>query len=171
MISAIVLVPDRRRSDDADHVREVAVRSLAWLVSAVVAGVVGDVTLAGPADVDLADIADRVGCKVVAASDEAERLTLAIADSQHGRVLILRAGYQHDATVIDELDAFLRRSGPETALILAAPETLIERILPDRAPVIGILMPHGGAGTGSFDQLVRRSRRATRLRARGTRIV
>lgn len=172
MIPAIVLVPDPRPPDDADHVREIAVRSLVWLVSAVVAGVVGDVTLAGPADIDLDDVADRVGCKVVVARDEAERLALALAGGQEGRVLVLRAGYHHDATVTDDLDAFLRRSGPEAAaLILAAPETLIERMVPGRAPVVGILMPRGRGGAGGFGQLVRRSRRATRLRARATRIL
>ena len=172
MISAVVLVPDLGRSDDADRVREIAVRSLVWLVSAVVAGVVRDVTLAGPADIDLDDVADRVGCKVVSASDEPDRLALAMTGRQDGRVLLLRAGYHHDATVTDDLDAFLRRSAPEAAaLILAAPETLIERMVPGCAPVVGILMPRGRVESGDFGQLVRRVGRATRLRSRATRIL
>ena len=172
MISAIVLVPDLRRSDDVDHVREIAVRSLVWLVSAVVAGVVRQVILVGPADIGLHEIADQAGCEVVAAGNEMERLALAMAGSRDARVLVLRAGYQHDATLTDDLDAFIRRAEPEaTALILAAPETLLQRIWPERAPVTGVLLPSGRAAMGDFRQLVRRARGATRLRARASRIL
>ncbi len=171
MISAIVLVPDPGRLESADDLGEVVVRSLAWLVSAVVAGLVREVVLAGPPGVGLGDIADRVGCEVFLAGSEAERLDGAVAVCRTARVLVLRAGYQPDAPVGDEINAFIRRAGPDAmALILAAPETMLERLLPGRAPVIGVLTPCGRVGTGGFDRLVRRSKPATRLRTRASRI-
>ena len=171
MISVIVLVPDVHRSDDADRFREIVARSLVWLVSAVVAGIVRDVTLAGPATLGLDEIADEAGCKLVEADDEAERIGAAVAGSRDARLLVMRAGYQPDATLTADLDAFLRRAAPDAAaLVLAAPETLLERILPGRALVVGVLVPVRRLGEGSFRQLVRRSRGAVRLRVRAVRM-
>ena len=171
MISAIVLVSDPRRSDDVDHVHEIVVRSLVWLVSAVVAGVVRDVTLAGPADIGLAAVADQIGCKVVEADDEAERLVAAAIGSRDARLLVMRSGYQPDVNLTAEIEAFVRRSEPDAAaLVLAVPEDALTRLLPGRAPVIGLLVPRAHVEAVDFSRLVRRTRRAARLRARATRI-
>ena len=171
LISVIVLVPDLHRSDDADRFREIVARSLVWLVSAVVAGVVRDVTLAGPAGVGLDEIADEAGCKLVEAGGEAEWIDAAVAGGRDARLLVMRAGYHPDATLVGDIDAFIRRAGPEAAaLVLATPETLLERILPGRAPVVGVLVPVRRLRAGRFRQLVRRSRNAVRLRARAARM-
>ncbi len=169
MISAIVLVPDHRRRTDVGYVREVVVRSLVWLVSAVVSGVVRDVVLAGPAGIGLGDIARQAGCKVVEALTEAERLGRAASDSRDARLLILKVGFQPEANLVEEIDAFVRRAGPEAAaLILATPETMLGRISPARASVIGILIPRDRMRAGEFRALVRATKGATRLRARAT---
>ena len=171
MISAIVLVPDLDRSGDPVRAREVAVRSLAWLVAAVVAGVVRDVTLAGPAGIGLGGIADEAGCKVVETNDEVERLRWAVVGSREARLLVLRAGYQPEAALTDEIATFLRRTDADAvAVVLAAPETILDRILPGGASVVAVLVPRGKIGTGAFGRLARRAGKATRFRARATRI-
>ena len=171
LISVVVLVPARHRSDDPDRFREIVARSLVWLVSAVVAGVVRDVTLAGPADVGLNEIADEAGCGLVEADDEAERIGAAVPGSRDARLLVMRAGYQPDTTLTAEMDAFIRWAAPDAAaLVLAAPETLLERIFPGRAPVVGILVPVRRLGAGRFGRLVRRLKGAVRLRARAVRM-
>ena len=171
LISVIVLVPDIHRSDDVDRFREIIARSLVWLVSAVVAGVVREVTLAGPSGIGLGAIADGVGCRVVEADGEAERVGAAVAGSRDARLLVMRVGYQPDSNLTADLDAFVSRTGPNAvALILAAPETMLERIVPGRARVVGVLFPAQRIGAGGFSQLVRRSRGAARLRARAARV-
>ena len=175
MISAIVLVSDRQSTDDTEHAHEIVVRSLVWLVSAVVAGVVRDVTLANPPGFGLSEVADQSGCALVEAEEEGARLAAAIAAVRGPRLLILRAGYHVDSRIGEEIDAFVRRQ-PETesALILSEPETAAQRLLPNRAPIIGVLLSKSTAqaiAPRSFSRLARAIRRGTRFRARATRIL
>ena len=174
MISAIVLASETRVGADLAHARETIVRSLVWLVSAVVSGVVRDVTLATPAGLGLSDVADHAGCDLVQADSECERLGTALARSRGALVLVLRGGYQPEAGLVDEIDAFVRRARPDAAaLVLASPASALQRLLPDLAPVIGILAPRDQlteTSIASFHRLSRHFRRGTRFRARGIKI-
>ena len=78
MTSAIVFVPTAT-GRSAPHDGELLVRSLVWLVSAVVAGAVRDVTLAGGPGLGLCDIADQSGCGFVEGASEAACLHAALA--------------------------------------------------------------------------------------------
>jgi hypothetical protein len=175
MISAIVLVSDRQSTDDLEHAHEVAVRSLVWLVSAVVSSTVRDVMLATPPGFGLSEVADQAGCALVQAEEESGRLAAAIAAARGPRLLILRAGYNLDARICDELDAFIRRRPEDTpAVILSEPQTAAQRLLPGRAPVVGVLASKAACAAlapRSFSRLVREMRGATRLKIRAERII
>jgi len=141
MISAIVLVPGGARSGPSRD-GELLARSLGWLVSAVVAGVVRDVTLAGPEGLGLADIAEQSGCDAVEDDHEAERLTKAVASSKQSRLLILESAFQPGDSMIGELDSLTRTMKlDQTASLLAAPATAWQGLLPGRARTVGLLAP------------------------------
>ena len=174
MISAIVLAPDASLADDLGHSREVVVRSLVWLVSAVVSGVVRDVTLAVPAGLGLSEVADQAGCDLVEADQEATRLALAVEANRGKRLLILKTGFQPEHGLIEEIDAFVRRAPADaTAVVRAKPETALTRLFPDRAPIVGVLVSKDAlaAHAGGFRRLARGFRRGTSLRTRAMRIV
>ena len=115
------------------------VRSLVWLVSAVVAGIVCDVTLAGPEGLGLTDIAEQSGCAVVEDNSEAGRLTKAVASSKQPRLLILEFAFQPAESMIGELDSFVRGMGlDESAHLLAAPATAWQRLFPSRSRTVGL---------------------------------
>jgi hypothetical protein len=141
MISAIVLVPGgawRGAARDG----ELLVRSLVWLVSAVVAGIVRDVTLTGPEGLGLADIAEQSGCAVVEDDSEAERLTKAVALSKQPRLLILEFAFQPAESMIGELDSLARVMGlDESAHLLATPATAWQRLFPSRSRTVGLFAP------------------------------
>lgn len=165
MISAIVLTPDGRLGDNPAHGREIVARSLVWLVSAVIAGIVRDVTLAASAELGLADLADQSGCRLVEAPHEGERLVAAAAASKQARLIVVRAGYHPDGGLIDEIAALERREPAETVAALhAAPATAWQRLLPGYAPVVGIVCSRHLAGrAGGFAALVRRAKRGRKL--------
>ena len=173
MISAIVLATEGRKAGDLAQGREIVVRSLVWLVSAVVSGVVRDVTLATPAGLGLADVADHSGCNLVQAESEAICLQQAVAGSRTGRILIVRAGYEPDHRLIEDLESFIRRSPPgSVAFIRAAPETWMQRLWPDRAPVVGLLVPKVRIlDDATFARLRSALQRGTTLRTRAVPIV
>jgi len=166
MISVVVLDPD---SHSDERAQEIVVRSLGWLVSAVVAGVVRDVTLAVSPAADLARIAEQAGCAIVQASDEADRLAAAVAKARCDRVLVIRVGYRPLGPLIEEIDMFDRAAGrTDAALLLAAPRTLLQRLFPGSAPVVGLLAPreHFACTRASFRTFSRSLRRANRLDSR-----
>lgn len=168
MISAIALVTDSA-GDPPERARETVVRSLAWLVPAVVAGVVRDVVAACPPAWEVEDIMDHAGCALVRAEGEADRLSAAAALVKCARVLVVRIGHQPEGPLAAEMDGFERGAPVEgNALVLLAPSRLSERLFPDRAPAVGLLLDREqlrGAPT-SFAQLARHSRNGRRLRTR-----
>ena len=165
MISAVVL-GSGDVSGDRDS-REIVVRSLAWLVSAVVAGVVRDVTIAVPTRLDLAEIADRVGCDVVHADTEADRLRGGAEKARSSRLLVVMAGYQPSDQLIQEIDARGGSSVDQTAIVLAEPSTSIQRLIPSLAPIIGVLTSKDSVlEASSFADLVRAAKGGVRFSAR-----
>lgn len=173
MLSAVVLVPEEWPGRDLDLEREIVVRSLVWLVSAVVAGVVRDVTLAVPPGLGLSGVADQAGCNLVAAATEAERLSLALKAARESRLILLKAGFQPEEGVIEELEAFERhRRGEAVAALLAMPERFIERLFPNTSPAAGLVLSRAALDPTGFNTLARRRRRgATVLKARARSIV
>lgn len=164
MISAIVLAngaPPARAG-------ELVVRSLGWLVSAVVAGVVRDVTAACPRDWPVEEVTEHAGCALVKAEGEAERLAAAAAIAKCELVLVLRLGYQPEGPLVAEIDAAQPRLAPDaSALLLEAPATMWQRLFPDRAPVAGLLLSRERvAAQASFSDLVRTAPAGLRLRTR-----
>lgn len=173
MISALVLAADLAAGDDAPDIREVAVRSLGWLVSAVVAGTVRDVTLAAPAALGLGDIADQAGCALVQADTEAERLAVAIESARGPLLLVIKSGFHPQSGLIEEVAHLVRHETEVRALILSTPTTFVERLLPDRAAVVGFLAPIAlcrGHGRRGFRPLTRSLGGATPLRHRASAI-
>ena len=163
MISVVVLMTAQH--SDRDQL-EIAARSLAWLVSAVVAGAVRDVVLTGPPGLDLREIADQAGCELIEADDEAGCLRGSLARARCGEVLLMRAGFEPDGPLVEEIKSRGARAF-RPALLLSTPATLIERLWPGRARTIGLLAGKAPLGTAStFDDAVRRCRGADRLRAR-----
>ena len=164
MISAIVLAT----GDPPERAREIAVRSLAWLVSAVVAGVVRDVTAACPCTWAVEDVMEHAGCTLVKAEHEAERVAAAVAHVKCERVLVLRLGFQPEGPLVAEIDAVQPRLEPgKAALLLEAPASVLQRLFPDRAPVVGLLVPRGRlSAPTSFKDLARTARGGHRLRTR-----
>lgn len=141
MISAIVLVPGGPSRGGARE-GELLVRSLVWLVSAVVSGIIRDVTLAGPPGLDLAEIADQSGCAAVEAEDESVRLAHAVASSKQPRLLILKSGYQPGDGMTGELDSMARVvAARESAKILAAPASFLPRVFPGLGQPVGLFAP------------------------------
>lgn len=168
MISAIVAVtgldgvPPKRE-------RETAVRSLAWLVSAVVAGVVRDVVVACPPTWAVEDLMDHAGCKLVQAPEEEARLAAAAALAKCERVLVIRVGFQPEGQLVGEIDGLDRGALDNGGrLLLRAPSRLIERLFPDRSPPVGLLLDRERLRTAptTFRALSRQMRRCRRFRAR-----
>ncbi len=161
MISAIVYVPFANARPAARD-GELLVRSLVWLVSAVVSGVVRDVTLAGGPMLGLGDIADQSGCGFVEGTSEAACLHRALAVGRGTGVLIVASGYQPGETMVGELDGLARSLGAkETARLLATPVTRWQRLSVKAAPTIGLLAPSAkcrAMPARSFPQLVAKLR-------------
>ena len=142
MISVAILAGDG--PDDPERARVAVARSLGWLVSAVVAGVVGDVVIAATPQLELVDIADQVGCELVQAMSEQDRIRGAVARMRRPFVLVMRAGYAPRGPLVEEIDARLREGPPDAgsyppAALLLAPSTLVQRLRPSRAPIVGVL--------------------------------
>ena len=168
MMSAVVLMSARRSerdSSDRDPL-EIAARSLAWLVPAVVAGAVRDVVLAGPAGLGLPEIADQAGCELIEAEDEAGRLRGSLARARCGEVLLMRAGFEPAGPLVEEIRSRGARAF-RPALLLATPGILIERLWPGRVRPIGLLAAKAPLAMAStFDDAIRRCKGADRLRTR-----
>ena len=166
MMSTLVLVRDAPRPSDEDRAREIVVRSLGWLVSAVMAGLIGDVVLAASSGLDLGETAESVGCRRIEANEEGERLRQGVAACRKSRLLVLRSGFAADAAMVDALDTFLR-GDLKVALIQAMPESPLQTLMPRLAPVVGVVLPRDDALMAQdFDDLVRSRRSAPRLRSR-----
>ena len=140
MLSAVVCLVPPPRGVPLTRPAEQVVRSLSSLVPACVAGVLRDVTVAGPPGLDLQVVADHAGCALVEAADPAAALAAALAKSRHRHVLVLRAGYAV-GDLVDELDDMLGASEVAPRRLQAAADGFAQRLLPALAPVVGLLAP------------------------------
>jgi hypothetical protein len=169
MLSAIILCD---ASASAAMRPEALVRTLAPLVGACVAGLVQDVVLAGPGDAELAAVADHAGCALVEGSREADWLAGAVAHARRPLLLVLRAGFAPEAGFVEEIED-LAALLPTTALLMrATPQSGVARLIPQLAPVAGLVMPAARCvGAPGFAGLVRTAGPTRQLRSRARPVV
>jgi len=174
MLSTIVFCADEADRRARDPLETLA-RTLGSLVGANVEGLLGDVSIAGPADSGLGIVADHAGCALIEGACEEDWLGLALEAARGPDLLLLRSGRAPEAGFIEELSDFLADSseGFRAARLRAAPETFYERLFPDRAPVAGLIAPREfclRAPVSRFQTIVHFVRPAATLRARARRI-
>lgn len=172
MLSAVVLAANSRHAPVAP---EALVRTLAALVPAAIEGLVRDVTLAGMAGSDLAEIADHAGCEFTESVDHAQILAQALKLARGTNVFVLRAGRAPSAGYINEIGDFLARSdaGLRGALMRDEPESFWTRTFPGLCPVSGLIASRQRmieAGCSDLASLARALRPQVALRARGRRV-
>lgn len=172
MLSAIVLAADASQKPVSP---DALVRTLAALVPAAIEGLVRDVTLAGLAGAELAEIADHAGCEFTESADPSMILAHALKRARGPNVFLLRAGRAPEAGFIDEFSDFLARSdaGARGALMREKPETFWTRTLPALSAPAGLIASRQrmmDAGRGDLAALVRALRPQVTLRVRGRRV-
>jgi hypothetical protein len=175
MLSTIVFCEDEPDPAGCDRIESLA-RTLGSLIAAKVEGILRDVAIAGPRAQGLDALADHAGCGLIEAEAEAEWLRLAVEAARGPDLLLLRFGHAPEAGFIEEAGDFLARGGRQgahAARLHAAPDTIIERLFPDWAPLAGLIAPRAlclAAPSCRFRTLARSVRPAVTLRVRARRI-
>lgn len=144
MLSAIILCEDKPPAGRPGGVdaAEILARTLASLVTAKVHGLLADVRIAGPFEMNLGILANHAGCAFVEAEKEADRLHLGLTAARGSDILLLRSGQALEPAFMEEAGDFLtrrQRDKSSAALLRAAPETFLERIFPTFAPASGLI--------------------------------
>jgi hypothetical protein len=176
MLSTIVFCEDKPASAPGRDLAEVVARTLASLVTAKVAGLLGDVSIAGPAGNGLGVVANHAGCALVEAENEVAWLGLALQTARGPDVFLLRCGRAPEAGFIEEAGDFLAKNNKDksrAARLRAAPESFFERIFPAAAPLAGLIAPRRlllRAPRGGFPKLARYIGPAATLQMRARRI-
>ncbi len=146
MISVVVFSPSLLRPAGADVAPEAIVRSLSALVRGAVEGLIGDVTIAGAAGDQLAEIADHAGCGFVEVADPAQGLFRGITASRGPALFLLQAGYAPNAGFIEEAGDLLASLGRLSgARLLAEPHNFPTRLFPGFSPLAGLIAARGAA--------------------------
>ncbi|MGH6819553.1 MAG: transposase, partial [Methylocella sp.] len=107
MLSTIVFCEDKPTSAPGRDLAEVLARTLASLVTAKVAGLLGDVRIAGPAGKGLSLVANHAGCALIEADNEADWLCLALQAARGPNIFLLRCGRAPEAGFVEEAGDFL----------------------------------------------------------------
>ncbi len=138
MLSAVVFWSGNTASGGSRDPAVALARSLGSLVPAAVAGLIRDVTIAGPEGMGLGTIADHAGCGFVEAAEERDWLAQALALAKGPDGLILRAGYVPGPGFIEEL-----RDQPAgvSGLLRVTPMAWHERLIPVLAPIAAAVAP------------------------------
>jgi hypothetical protein len=142
MLSTIVFCEDWPAGRPRGDLAEVLARTLASLVTAKVAGLLGDVRIAGPARKGLSLVANHAGCALIEAENEMDWLRLALQAARGPDVFLLRCGRAPEAGFIEEAADFLAadtKDQSRAACLRAAPESILERIFLSLAPVAGLI--------------------------------
>lgn len=172
MLSALILAADPHMSPAKP---DVLVRSLAALVPAAIEGLVRDLTIAGLAGSDLANIADHAGCEFSESGAAEHVLSDGLKLVRGPHVLVLRAGHAPEAGFIEEISDFLARSNAmeRGAHMRQKPESFWPTLLPILSPVVGLISSRQkilAANAQDFAALVRHVKPKVMLRARGRRV-
>ena len=139
VLSGIVIVSSSAVLDTA--LQEPAARTLAALVPAAVAGLLGDVWLAAPAAVPgLEPLASHAGCRLLQRDDAAAALMAAIAAARYDDILLLAAGCVPAGGFHNELDSLMRAGSPRCLMRLEAAGVL-QRFVPSLCPPVLLTAP------------------------------
>lgn len=173
MLSALVLAPPF--SNGTAPALGAVVRTLGALVPATVEGLVRDVILLAPhGDRGLRTVTEHAGCRLVEAEAFRDGFVRALAIAKQPTVFAVRAGASFDRGFLDEVAGLL---GPDRAadgapcfLLRQAPEGFAARILPDLAPVAGLIASRErmGVAASDFAGVLRRAGKARTLTSRAT---
>ncbi len=175
MLSTIVFCEDAPDLAGLDRIESLA-RTLGSLITANVEGLLRDVAIAGPRGQGLDALADHAGCGLIEAEAEADWLRRAVEAAHGPDLLLLRFGHAPEAGFIEEAGDFLARGGgrgPRASRLHAAPQTFVERLFPDWAPLAGLIAPRDlclAAPLGRFRAIAASVRPAATLRVRARRI-
>lgn len=171
MLSALLLAPPF--SNGTAPALGAVVRTLGALVPAAVEGLVRDVTLLAPrGDEGLRAVAEHAGCRLVEADAFRGGFAQALGTAKQSGVFAVRAGTAFDRGFLDEVADLI---GPEGAgdgsfcfLLRQAPDRLAARLLPDLAPVAGLIASRArlGGSVADFASLVRAAGKGRTLASR-----
>jgi hypothetical protein len=177
MLTAIVLAQHKEKQGLARRAPEEAARSLAFLVSAAVQGLVRDAVLIGEDTAALRYVADYAGCTLISESEPAKALAAALAAARSEHVFLLKAGYAAEAPLVDEIRDFLefgRGRDGISGLVREVPSTLLQRLFPAGSPLAGLVAARDksrAADARNLDDLARRLRPAVLLKAGARRLL
>ena len=162
MLTAIVLAESKEKQWLARRAPEEAARTLAFLVSAAVQGLVRDAVLIGEDSPALRYVADYAGCTLVTESEPAKALSAALASARGEHMLVLRAGYAAESPLIDEIRDFLEfgrgREGV-CGLVRETPGGFVQRVLPGMSPLAGLVAPRDKSRAANARDLADMARR------------
>jgi hypothetical protein len=171
MLSALVIMPPH--VGGTSSALGALVRTLAALVPATVEGLVRDVTVVTDrADDGIRRVADHAGCGIVETARFEEGFTQALSGVRSSQLFVLRAGAAFDRSFVDEMAMLLGPEGeadrPRALLLREMPDGLLSRLLPNRAPVAGLIAPLAdlSAPARDFAALARRLVRPRTLTSR-----
>jgi hypothetical protein len=177
MLTAIVLANSQEKQGLARRAPEEAARTLAFLVSAAVQGLVRDAVLIGEDSSALRYVADYAGCTLVSESEPAQALGEALAAARSEHVFLLTAGYAAEPPLIDEMRDFLEfgrgREGV-CGLVRETPGSFVQRLLPGMSSLAGLvaLRDKGRAANArDLPDMARRLRPAVTFKARARRLI
>jgi hypothetical protein len=177
MLTAIVLANSQKKQGLAPSAPEEAARTLAFLVSAAVQGLVRDAVLIGQDSAALRYVADYAGCTLVSESEPAKALGEALTTARSEQVFLLKAGYAAEPPLIDEIRDFLEfgrgREGA-SGLVRAMPDGFVQRVLPGMSPLAGLVARRDksrAANARDLTDMARRLRPAVTLKAGARRLV
>jgi hypothetical protein len=177
MLTAIVLANPQEKQGVARRTPEQAARTLAFLVSAAVQGLVRDAVLIGEDSAALRYVADYAGCTLVSESAPAKALSTALAAARSEQIFLLKAGYATEPPLVDEIRDFLEfgrgREGV-CGMVRQMPEGSVQRFLPGTSPLAGLVAPRDksrAANARDLADMARRLRPAVTFKARARRLV
>jgi hypothetical protein len=177
MLTAIVLANSQEKQGLARRAPEEAARTLAFLVSAAVQGLVRDAVLIGEDSAALRYVADYAGCTLVTEADPARALAEALAAARSEHVFLLKAGYAAETPLMDEIRDFLefgRGRDGVCGLVREVPGSFVQRVLPSTSPLAGLVAPRDksrAAKPRDLADIARRLRPAVLLKAGARRLI
>jgi hypothetical protein len=177
MLTAIVLANLNENHRVERRGPEAVARTLAFLVSAAVQGVVADAVLVGEDSAAMRYIADYAGCTLACGSGFAEGLDNGLACARREHVFLLKTGYGADPALIEEVRDFLEygRGGQDACgVVREAPGSVFTRLVPRASPVAGLVAARDkcrALRVRNLDDLARRLRPAVALKNSARRLL
>ncbi|MCI4677075.1 transposase [Rhodoblastus acidophilus] len=174
MVTVIVLSPSLDATAPVQRAAEAVARSLCALVRASVEGIVRDALIIGPAEDQLAEIADEAGCSYIEASSAQEGFARAVAQSRSDIAFVLEGGYAPQQGFVEEAGDLLHDAGFRGALLRRSPDSLMTWLAPSLARPVGAFAARDdlrGAAPRDLAELIRRLKIRHTLTARAHKIL